>query len=209
MFFPGFYLILLTLAVFMLSLNQLPDHQSRCLMHCFLERHFSSISWSDIIVCTYQTCNCVYVQNVQAPFAKGERRRIETRIGDACWGFLIPTPQSCQNPANISNCTRVCVCVFVFGILCLMLSDPYRGSDLKWALWQFLVVLVLRLVLFGMVRSEFTNCHTAVRSQRPFNLYILWKLMTSAIQIQTEIQIQRQRQRQRQWQRQRQRQRRR
>ena len=129
--------------------------------------------------------NCVYVQNVQTPFAKEERRRIETSIGDACWGFLIPTPQSCQGPANISNCTRVCVCVFVFGILCLLLSDSHRGSDLEKngqsdSFLLFLFFLLFFLEWLGL--SSNMSYYTAVRSQGPFNPHIFWKLMTSAIQ---------------------------
>ena len=65
-FFRVFDLILLTLAVFMLSLKQLPDQQSDvwCIASSsgiFPQSHDQTY----LIVNTYQTCNCVYVQNVQ------------------------------------------------------------------------------------------------------------------------------------------------
>ena len=45
----------------------------------------------------------------------------------------------------------------------IFLSDPYRGSNLEWAIWQFVLVLLVALVLVvvvavvGTVRSEFID----------------------------------------------------
>ena len=61
------------------------------------------------------------------------------------------------------------MCVFVFGILCLMFD---QGSDLESEIWQFFAVVVLLLVLVGMGRSKLMSCYTALRSQGPFNPYI-------------------------------------